>query len=79
MRKFTQLNGKSGKVILDHCLFDRQVLYCDELQTINDERVGLVIKGQNIFMYKSNVKVAEAYGDTYKMSDGRLTIKIFLK
>ena len=80
MRKFQQLNGKSAKIILEHCLFDKQVFNCDILQIIDDdEKIGLIIKQQNIFMYKSNVKVTEAYADAYIMSDGRLTIKIFLK
>ena len=60
MRKFEQLNGVEAKVVLEHRLFDGQVFHCDELKTINDnERIGLKIKGKQIFMYKSNVKVAE--------------------
>jgi hypothetical protein len=75
VRKFIKLNGVEAKVILDHCLFDRQVFLCEELQTINDnERIGLVLKGGQIFMYKRNVKVAEVQGGMYKVSDGRLTI-----
>ena len=77
MRKFEQLKGVKAKVILDHCLFDRQIFYCDELQTINDdEKIGLLLKGRAIFMYKQNVKVAEVYGNTYVISDGRLTINV---
>lgn len=75
MRKFTQLNGVKAKVLIEHCLFDKQVFSCDELQTINDdERIGLILKGREIFMYKQNVKVAEVQGDMYTVSDGRLTI-----
>ena len=75
LRKFTQLNGVRANVLLEHCLFDRQALSCDELQTINDdERIGLVLKDRNIYMYKQNVKVAEVHGDTYTISDGRLTL-----
>ena len=75
MRKFQRLNGVEAKVILEHCLFDGQVFNCDKLQTINDdERIGLILKGGQIFMYKRNVKVAEVQGDTYTISDGRLTI-----
>ena len=77
MRKFTQLNGKEGKVILEHCLFDGQKFYCRQLQTINDdERIGVLLRRHEVFMYKQNVKVAEVNGDTYILSDGRLTIKI---
>lgn len=80
MRKFEQLNGKRGKVILEHYLFDRQVFYCDKLQTINDnEKVGLMLKNQQIFMSKPNVQAVEAQNYIYKMSDGRLTITIILK
>ena len=75
MRKFIQLNGKEAKVVLKHCLFDRQVFYCDELKTVNDnERIGVIIKDRVIFMYKWNVKVAEVQGNIYTISDDKLTI-----
>lgn len=75
-----ELYGKRARVVLEHCLFDRQAFYCDELQTVNDDkRVGLVLKGQEIFMYKQDVKVAEAHDNTYVMSDGRLTMTINLQ
>ena len=75
VRKFEQLNEVRAKVILEHLLFDGQVFLCDKLQTINDdERIGLILKGGQIFMYKRNVKVAEVQGDEYRVSDGRLTI-----
>ena len=75
LRKFTQLNGTRAKIVLDHCLFDRQSFYCDNLQTINDdERIGVILKDREIYMYKQNVKVAEVQGDVYRVSDGRLAI-----
>ena len=80
MRKFTQLNGVGAKVILEHCLFDRQAFYCDKLKTINDdEKIGLVVKDRNIFLYKRNVKMYEHTGTTYVISDGRMKIKIVAK
>ena len=79
MRKFTQLNGQMAKITLDHCLFDRQVFYCNELQTINDdEKIGVIIKDREIFVYKHDVKLAEVCGNVYKMSDNRLTIIVSL-
>lgn len=79
VRKFEQLNGKMAKVILEHCLFDKQVFYCNELQTINDdERIGVIIKDREIFVYKHDFKLAEVCGDVYKMSDNRLTITVNL-
>ena len=77
MRKFTQLNGVKAKVVLEHCLFDGQTFYCDELQTINDnERIGVILKDQAKFMYKHDVKVAEMSDNMYIISDGRFTIKV---
>ena len=75
MRKFEQLNGVEAKVVLEHCLFDRQRFYCRQLQTINDDaRIGVVLKNHEIYVDKQNVKVAEVRDDKYTLSDGRLTI-----
>ena len=77
MRKFTQLNGVQAKVTLEHYLFDKPRFYCSRLQTIDDDkRIGVLLKGNEIFMYKQDVKMAEAQGDIYKVSDGRFTINI---
>ena len=77
MRKFTRLNGVEAKVFLEHCLFDNQRFYCRQLQTINDdEKIGIILKGHEIFIDKQDVKVAEVQDDTYIISDGRLTINI---
>lgn len=79
MRKFTQLNGVRARVILEHCLFDRQAFYCDELQTINDDtRIGVVLKGQEKFIDKQKAQLVQAEEDTYIISDGRLTIQIIV-
>ena len=79
MRKFTQLNGASGRVLLEHCLFDKQVFYCEELQTIHDgDRIGLVLKGNDIFVYKQHLQRTKASDNLYILSDGRLTITIIV-
>ena len=78
MRKFEQLNGVGARVVLEHRLFDGQVFDCDELKIINDdERIGLIIKNKQIFMYKFNVKVAEERNGVYTISDDRMTISIY--
>ena len=75
MRKFTQLNGVETKVVLEHYLFDRQAFYCEKLQTVNDnKRIGVVLKGQEKFLYKHDVQVININDNTYTLSDGRLTI-----
>ena len=80
MRKFAQLNGKEVKITLEHCLFDSQRFYCRQLQTVNDDdRIGVLLRDHEIFVYKRDVKVAEVYDDTYIISDGRLKISIICK
>jgi len=75
MRKFTQLNGVRAIVTLKHYLFDEQEFYCNNLQTINDdEKIGVLLKGQTIYVDKNNVIGAKVEDDTYKISDKRLTI-----
>lgn len=75
IRKFQQLNGVEAKVVLEHCLFDKQRFYCHQLQTVNDEtRIGVVLKNHEIYVDKQYVKVAEINGDKYTLSDGKLTI-----
>ena len=76
MRKFEQLNGVEAKVIIEHCLFDNQRFYCRQLQTINDDRIGVLLRGHEIFMDKQDIKIAEVQDGVYTLSDGRLTIII---
>jgi hypothetical protein len=75
MRKFEQLNGMATRVLLSHYLFDGQVFDCEEMQTINDEsRIGVVLKGQEKFIYKQDITIANMNNDIYTLSDGKLTI-----
>lgn len=79
MRKFIQLNGAEAKVILEHCLFDRQAFYCDELKTVSDaQRIGLILKNQEIFIFKKDVQVAQVEDDALMISDGKLTMTIIV-
>ena len=59
MRKYdewNQLQGLRGKVTLKHLLFGEQQYECDELQVINDdEKIGVVVKGTELFVYKQKV------------------------
>jgi hypothetical protein len=83
MRKYdrwNQLQGLSGKVTLKHLLFGEQQYGCDELQVINnDEKIGIVVKGAELFVYKQKVVDFCADGNIYKVGDDLLEIKIILK
>lgn len=74
--KWDKLENLKGKVILKHSLFGRQMHNCDALHTINDSRVGLVLKGQEVYMDKVKVSHAEINDNMYTVSDGRLTITV---
>lgn len=77
MRKFVQLNGVEAKVIIEHRLFDNQRFYCRQLQTIHDDdKIGVLLHGHAIFMYKPNVMTFDVNDNVYTLSDGRLTIVV---
>ena len=50
-----------------------------ELHIINDDEIiGVRIKGNDIFMYKQDVKASKAFDNIFMISDGRLTITIIV-
>ena len=82
MRKYDewkQLQGLRGKVALKHLLFGEQQYWCDEIQVINDdERIGIVVKGAELFVYKQKVVDFCADGNTYTVGDDLLEIKVIV-
>ena len=77
--QFKKIDYCSGKVILEHILFDQQIHYCDEIHIINDNhRIGLILKNQEIFIDKRQVISALIQANTFYISDGKLSIKIIM-
>lgn len=77
--KFEAINNLRTQIVLEHCLFDRQTFLVDKVQVINDdERIGVVFKGKEIYLYKQDVKVYEQKVNTYVISDGRLKIAVIV-
>ena len=76
--KFQKIEGCDGKVLLEHFLFDKQEHYCEPLHIIDDdERIGLMIKNQEIFINKKDIKNMHILeGSVLKFSDGKLTVTI---
>ena len=73
--KWNQLQNLNCRVIINHELFDEQSHDCDVLQIINDEhRVGVVIKGRELFVYKQDVVDFWIYKNTYTVRDKMATI-----
>ena len=77
--QFNAIENLKAKILLEHCLFDKQVNYCNRLQIINDnKRIGLVLRNQEIFIYKRDLKVAQACGNLFIIADDRLRISIIV-
>lgn len=80
MRKYdewNQLQGLRGNATLKHLLFGEQQYGCDELQVINnDEKIGIVVKGTELFVYKQRVVEFCANGNVYTVGDDMLEIRV---
>ena len=77
--KWNQLNGLRGKVMLKHLLFGDQQYGCDELQVVNDdEKVGIVVKGTELFVYKQKVVEFCTSGNMYVVGDDMLEIEVIV-
>ena len=76
--QWDKLKNLKAKVILKHSLFGRQMHNCDMVQVINDDRIGIILKGQEIFVDKQDILYTEVDGSMYTVSDGNLTITIFV-
>ncbi len=76
--QWDKLENLKAKVILKHSLFGRQMHNCDMVQIINDNRIGLVLKGQEIFVDKDQIVHTEVQDGMYTVSDGRLQITLIV-
>ena len=80
MRKFTQLNGEVATITLDHCWFGKQRFETQELKFICDSRrLGLVLRGQDVFILKEQLCEVELKDDAAMFADDKLKILIQLK
>ena len=78
--KWDELANKNGIVVINHALFDEQKYECEAIHIINDEkRIGIVIKGRDLFVYKSRVENLAVYENAYMVEDDMMTITIVKK
>lgn len=78
--KWDQLENMNCRAIINHTLFEEQQYDCNMLQIINDEhKIGVVIKGRELFMYKQDVIDFWIYENAYTVRDRMLTITIVNK
>lgn len=76
--QWDNLENLKAKILLKHLLFGRQLHNCDAVQVINDDRIGIVLKGQEIFVDKQDILYTEVDEKMYTVSDGTLTITIIV-
>jgi predicted metallo-beta-lactamase superfamily hydrolase len=77
IRKFTQLNGRTATIILEHKLFDKQNFEAQEVNVFEDkDRLGLIIKGQAVFIYKDRLRLMELRDHIVEFADDKLKISI---
>lgn len=76
--QWDKLQNLKAKVLLKHSLFGRQMHNCDSLHIINDNRLGLVLKGQEIFVSKQDIIHTEVQDGMYTVSDRNLSITLFV-
>ena len=69
-----QSENKKAKELLKHYLWGEQRFITDELHIIDDERVGVIFKGQELFIYKNSIRDFGVDADKLWVTDGRFTI-----
>lgn len=62
-KKWQDINHKAGVVIITHQLFGKQKISVDEIYTFWDDRVGVRIKKQEIYIPIKDVTSYESNGD----------------
>lgn len=77
--EWKQLQGLQGEITLKHLLFGEQKYGCDELQVINnDEKIGVVVKGTELFVYKQKVVEFCTSGNMFVVGDDLLEIEVIV-
>lgn len=79
LEKWNGMQNLLGTVMLKHALFGETVYECDALQVINDgERLGVVVKGRELFVYIDKLKGLSIDGDAYFAEDDMLKIMVIV-
>ncbi len=76
--EWKQLQNKRGRVIVEHALFGGQAYACDNIKVVNDDRVGVTIKGNDLFVRKENIKSFIIKDNVYMVEDDMLTISVIV-
>lgn len=79
LEKWNGMQNLLGTVMLRHALFGEAVYECDALQVINDgERLGVVVKGKELFVYIDKLRGLSMDGDVCFAEDDMLKIVVIV-
>lgn len=77
IRKFMQLNGYAATITLEHCWFDKQRFKAYDVNVFEDkERLGLIVRGQAVFVYKNQLQNFKLNDNVVEFADDKLKISI---
>lgn len=77
-KKWQEINNKAGVVIITHRLFGKQKISVDEIYTFWDDRVGVRIKKQEIYMPIKDVVSYDSNEDRVMVGSNMKKIEIKL-
>lgn len=77
-KKWQEINHKAGVVTITHQLFGKQKISVDEIYTFWDDRVGVRIKQQEIYIPIKDVTSYESNGDKVMVGSNIKKIEIKL-
>ena len=76
---FTQLTGLGGKVLMEHSFFGKRIYRCEKFDIINDdEKIGLHLMGQDVYIRKMDIKLSKVYDKMYILADDFLHLTIIV-
>ena len=76
---FTQLQGLSGKILMEHSFFGKRIYRCEQFDVINnDDKIGLHLMGQDVYMHKRDIKQYKMHKKMLVMADDFLQITIIV-
>ena len=77
-KKWQEINNKAGVVTVTHKLFGKQKISMDAICTFCDDRIGVIVKNQEIYIPLNDVVSYESNRDKVTAGSNMKTIEIKL-
>lgn len=64
---------------MEHSFFGKRIYRCEKFDVINnDEKIGLHLMGQDVYILKKDVKLHKVYDKMYLLADDFLQLTIIV-